>query len=65
MQRWRNGGMLSLNKVQNVKLELCDITRSQIGLAAEKLYPEVNQIPSGVVRVAELQRQGFAYIKVE
>ena len=59
------GRMLSLHKVQNVKLELCDITRSQIGLAADKLYSGVDQVPSGVVRVAELQHQGFAYIKVE
>jgi intracellular sulfur oxidation DsrE/DsrF family protein len=59
------GRLLSLNTVQNVKLELCDITRSQIGLDASKLYQGVESIPSGVVRIAELQRQGFAYIKIE
>ena len=59
------GRLLSLHKVQNVKLELCEITRSQIGLSADKLFPEVSQVPSGVVQVTELQRQGFAYIKVE
>jgi uncharacterized protein len=52
--------------VQGVKLELCDITRSQIGLAEEKLYEGVTMVKSGVVRIAELQqKEGFAYIKIE
>jgi intracellular sulfur oxidation DsrE/DsrF family protein len=59
------GRLTSLNSVQGVKLELCDITRSQIGLPADKLYKGVEAVPSGVVRIAELQNQGFAYIKVE
>jgi len=59
------GRLSSLNKVQGVKLELCDITRSQIGLPKEKLAEGVESVTSGVVRVAELQHQGFAYIKVE
>lgn len=59
------GRLTSLNTVQNVKLELCDITRAQIGLAEDKLYKGVEKVPSGVVRIAELQRQGYAYIKIE
>lgn len=59
------GRLLSLNEVKGVKLELCDITRSQIGLATEKLYDGVESVASGVVRVAELQHQDFAYIKIE
>lgn len=55
----------ALRTVQGVKLELCDITRGQIGLDADKLYEGVTIVPSGVVRIAELQRQGFAYIKIE
>jgi intracellular sulfur oxidation DsrE/DsrF family protein len=51
--------------VQGVKLELCDITRSQIKLDADKLADGVDLVPSGVVRIAELQREGFAYIKIE
>ncbi|OOZ50412.1 hypothetical protein BOW39_03260 [Solemya velum gill symbiont] len=46
-------------------LELCDITRSQINLDAEKLYEGVDSVPSGVVQIAELQNEGFAYIKIE
>jgi hypothetical protein len=59
------GRLTSLNSVQGVKLELCDITRAQINLAEDKLYKGVEKVPSGVVRIAELQNQGFAYIKIE
>ena len=59
------GRLGSLNSVHNVRLELCDITRSQIGLPEDALYDSVELVPSGVVRIAELQKQGFAYIKIE
>jgi uncharacterized protein len=66
-RRENNASRLNaLRKVQGVKLELCDITRSQIGLAEEKLYEGVTMVKSGVVRIAELQqKEGFAYIKIE
>jgi intracellular sulfur oxidation DsrE/DsrF family protein len=65
-RRANNAGRLqSLQSVQGVKLELCDITRSQVGLAADKLYDGVDQVPSGVVQIARLQSEGFAYIKIE
>ena len=57
--------LTSLQKVQGVKLELCDITLKAAGLDAKKLLPNVTLVRSGVVRVAELQHQGFAYLKVE
>jgi intracellular sulfur oxidation DsrE/DsrF family protein len=59
------GRLLSLKDVQGVKLELCDITRQGIGLDAELLYPDVELVRSGVVRLSELQRDGFAYLKIE
>ena len=65
-RRQNNAGRLdALRSVQQVKLELCEITRSQVGLAQDKLYEGVASVPSGVVRIAELQDQGFAYIKIE
>ena len=65
-RRENNAGRLqALQNVQEVKLELCDITRSQIGLAEEKLYKGVTVVPSGVVQLANLQSEGFAYIKIE
>jgi len=65
-RRENNAGRLqALRNVQEVKLELCDITRSQIGLAEDKLYEGVTLVPSGVVQLAKLQSKGFAYIKIE
>jgi intracellular sulfur oxidation DsrE/DsrF family protein len=51
--------------VQDVKLELCDITRTGISLSEDSLYEGVKLVPSGVVRIAELQSRGYAYIKIE
>lgn len=59
------GRLLSLANVRKVRLELCDITRSEIRLAEDKLHPGVKLVRSGVVRLAELQRDGFAYLKIE
>ncbi|MCA1804344.1 MAG: DsrE family protein [Xanthomonadaceae bacterium] len=59
------GRLQSLQQVHGVKLELCDITRGEINLANEKLHEAVDLVPSGVVRIAELQSEGFAYIKIE
>jgi len=59
------GRLTTLNKVHGVKLELCNITRTGIGLPEDALYEGVELVPSGVVRLAELQAMGFAYIKIE
>ncbi|MDJ0740052.1 MAG: DsrE family protein [Gammaproteobacteria bacterium] len=65
-RRSNNAGRLdALRSVQGVKLELCDITRVQVGLDPEKLYDGVDSVPSGVVQIAALQAEGFAYIKIE
>ncbi|WP_303902967.1 DsrE family protein [Thiohalomonas denitrificans] len=58
------GRLLSLSD-RGVKLELCSITRRQAGVAEDQLYEPVEAVPSGVVRIAELQSEEFAYIKVE
>lgn len=57
--------LVSLQKVQGVKLELCDITRQGVDLDVKKLIPNVKLVRSGVVRIAELQHRGFAYLKIE
>ncbi len=54
-----------LREVQGVKFELCDITREAVRLPKEKLIPGVTLVPSGMVRLVELQSQGFAYLKTE
>ena len=55
----------SLHDTQGVKLELCNLTRVAINLDETKLMAGVELVQSGVVRLAELQRMGFAYIKIE
>jgi intracellular sulfur oxidation DsrE/DsrF family protein len=60
------GRLLSLNTLHNVRLELCDITRGAVNLTEDALYDAVDLVPSGVVRLAQLQNEeGFAYIKIE
>lgn len=59
------GRLAGLAGVHGVKLELCNITRSEIGLEEQALYDKVEMVPSGVVRIAELQNEGFAYLKIE
>lgn len=59
------GRLASLRDTQGVKLELCGITREQVNLPESRLIKGVEIVPSGVVRLAELQRQGFAYLKIE
>jgi len=54
-----------LREVMNVKLELCEITREALQLPEGKIIPGVGLVRSGVVRIAELQHKGYAYLKVE
>lgn len=55
----------SLHDTQGVKLELCNITLESAHLDPKKLLPGVDLVPSGVMRLAELQHRGFAYLKIE
>ncbi|HSH29549.1 MAG TPA: DsrE family protein [Thiohalobacter sp.] len=59
------GRLRSLVDVHGVKLELCNITREETGLSPNALYDGVEMVQSGVVRISELQHQGFAYLKIE
>jgi len=59
------GRLMSLQDSYDVALELCDITRQQVGLSREKVFEGVEFVESGVSRIAQLQNKGFAYIKIE
>jgi uncharacterized protein len=54
-----------LRTLHHVKLELCEITRESLQLPKDKVIEGVAPVRSGVVRIAELQSKGFAYLKVE
>jgi intracellular sulfur oxidation DsrE/DsrF family protein len=48
---------------RGVKFEVCDITLKNRNLKREQFIQEAEFTPSGVVRLAKLQKQGHAYIK--
>jgi hypothetical protein len=54
-----------LRTLHDVKLEVCEITREQLQLPKDKVIEGVAPVRSGVVRIAELQAKGYAYLKVE
>jgi len=55
----------SLREIRGVKFELCKITKDAVKLKDKELIPGVQLVVSGVVQIAKLQREGFAYLKVE
>jgi len=48
---------------RGVKFEVCEITLKNRNLKKEQFIQEADFTPSGVVRLAKLQKQGFAYIR--
>ena len=55
--------LVSALKSRGVTFEICEITLKNRGLKKEQFIQEANFTPSGVVRLAKLQKQGYAYIK--
>ena len=50
-------------KARGVRFEVCEITLKNRNLKKEQFIQEADFTPSGVARLAKLQKQGFAYIK--
>jgi len=48
---------------RGVKFEVCEITLRNRNLKREQFIQEAEFTPSGVVRLAKMQREGAAYIK--
>ncbi|MFO7582579.1 DsrE family protein [Guyparkeria sp.] len=59
------GRLQTLMNVRDVKVHLCDITRNEIGLSEDKLYDGIGLVGSGVAKIADLQRDGYAYLKIQ
>ena len=59
------GRLQTLMKVRDVKVHLCDITRNEIGLSEDSLYDGIGLVGSGVAKIVELQRDGYAYLKIQ
>ena len=56
-------GPVSALKARGVNFEICEITLASRDLKKEQFVLEADFTPSGVVRLAKLQKQGAAYIK--
>lgn len=56
-------GPVAALKARGVKFEICEITLKNRNLKREQFLQEADFTPSGVVKLAKLQKQGFAYIK--
>lgn len=59
------GRLQSLIEVRNVKVFLCDKTRDEVGLPQAKVYKGIEFAASGVAKIAILQSEGYAYLKVQ
>ena len=55
--------LVSALKGRGVTFEICEITLKNRGIKKEQFIQEADFTPSGVVRLAKLQKQGYAYIK--
>lgn len=55
--------LVSALKGRGVSFEICEITLANRGLKKDQFIQEADFTPSGVVRLAKLQAQGYAYIK--
>ncbi|MBE7416349.1 MAG: DsrE family protein [Ideonella sp.] len=55
--------LVSALKGRGVNFEVCEITLRNRSLKKDQFIEEADFTPSGVVRLARLQGQGYAYIK--
>lgn len=56
-------GLIAALVARGVKFEVCEITLRNRNLKREQFLQEAEFTPSGVVRIARLQKSGAAYIK--
>lgn len=59
------GRLDALMNVRGVKVHLCDKTRDEVNLDRSKVYKGIQFAPSGVAKIAMLQSEGFAYLKIQ
>jgi len=55
--------LVSALRARGVRFEVCEITLKNRNLKKEQFIQEAEFTPSGVVRIAKLQKAGSAYIK--
>ena len=52
----------TLNKVHNVKIEVCAIAVDRLGYERKNLLPFVDVVENSITRVIQLQNDGYAFI---
>jgi len=57
------GPLVSALASRGVEFEVCEITLKNRGIGKDDFMLEANFVPSGVVRITELQHEGYAYLK--
>lgn len=55
--------LVSALKNRGVRFEVCEVTLKNRNLKKDQFIMEADFTPSGVVRVSQLQHQGYSYIK--
>lgn len=60
-----NGPILAELLRRGVRVEICDNTLQQKGIAPNELLPGVQRVVGAFPRLIDLQLQGFAYVKFE
>jgi len=50
---------------QGIKLEVCKITTDALGVDDATILKGAKMVPSGVVRIVELQHKGYGYLKAD
>lgn len=48
---------------RGVKIVACQVTMKRQKLTKDDMLPDIGYVPGGLVRILELQRQGWSYIK--
>ena len=57
------GPLISDLVARGVKFEICELTLSLMNMKKDQFVMDAGFTPSGVVRIGQLQGQGFGYIK--
>jgi intracellular sulfur oxidation DsrE/DsrF family protein len=58
------GALVNALRARGVSFEICEITIQGLGLKKDQFSMDAEFVPSGVVRITQLQaKQGYAYIK--
>ena len=57
------GPLISDLVARGVKFEICELTLTALGMKKDEFVMDAGFTPSGVVRIGQLQGQGYGYIK--